>query len=182
MERWGIPREPNGHIAGANPRQGREVRRPRHDGEVVLYQRTRCANRLGAARTARKVSRTVTRLTADTVSSAGSPATINGSAPASRGINPEPVSEAAPEPSCLRASRREISDTVRPSLPGDHGGLKAKISFSSGQMLLPSQVSHRASLKLPAVQAAIANGRPMIAGFSNRVETIPIGGHGLARG
>jgi hypothetical protein len=35
-------------------------------------------------------------------------------------------------------------------------------------------------LAFPAtVQAAIAKGRPMIAGFSNRVETVPIGGHGL---
>ena len=42
-----------------------------------------------------------------------------------------------------------------------------------------SQASHQASLSLPAVQAAIAKGRPMIAGFSNRVETEPIGGHGL---
>jgi quinol monooxygenase YgiN len=41
------------------------------------------------------------------------------------------------------------------------------------------QESHRASLQLPAVQAAIAKGRPMIAGFSNRVETTPIGGVGL---
>jgi quinol monooxygenase YgiN len=39
--------------------------------------------------------------------------------------------------------------------------------------------SHTASLSLPAVQAAIAKGRPMIAGFSNRVETVPLGGHGL---
>jgi|SRR5215471_15175360 len=42
-----------------------------------------------------------------------------------------------------------------------------------------SQASHRASLGLPAVQAAIAKGRPLIAGFSNRVETVPLGGHGL---
>jgi quinol monooxygenase YgiN len=44
-----------------------------------------------------------------------------------------------------------------------------------------SQASHQASLKLPAVQAAIAKGRPLIAGFSNRVETMPLGGHGLTR-
>jgi len=44
-----------------------------------------------------------------------------------------------------------------------------------------SQESHRASLSLPSVQAAIAKGRPMIAGFSNRVETVPLGGHGLSR-
>lgn len=44
-----------------------------------------------------------------------------------------------------------------------------------------SQASHKASLSLPQVQAAIAKGRPMIAGFSNRVETVPIGGHGITR-
>ena len=42
-----------------------------------------------------------------------------------------------------------------------------------------SQASHQASLQLPAVHAAIARGRPLIAGFSNRVTTAPIGGHGL---
>jgi quinol monooxygenase YgiN len=42
-----------------------------------------------------------------------------------------------------------------------------------------SQASHQASLSLPAVQAAIANGRPMIAGFASRVETVPLGGFGL---
>ncbi|HEY7769790.1 putative quinol monooxygenase [Longimicrobium sp.] len=41
--------------------------------------------------------------------------------------------------------------------------------------------SHQASLSLPGVQAAIAKGRPLIAGFSNRVETVPLGGQGLAR-
>ena len=42
-----------------------------------------------------------------------------------------------------------------------------------------SQASHKASLSLPSVQAAIAKGRPLIAGFGNRVETQPIGGVGL---
>lgn len=41
------------------------------------------------------------------------------------------------------------------------------------------QASHQASLALPAVKAAIEKGRPLIAGFSNRTETGPIGGHGL---
>jgi len=45
-----------------------------------------------------------------------------------------------------------------------------------------SAESHRASLALPAVQAAITRGRPLIAGFSNRTETTPLGGHGLVRG
>ena len=39
--------------------------------------------------------------------------------------------------------------------------------------------SHKASLALPAVQAAIAKARPLIAGFSNRVETVPVGGYGI---
>jgi quinol monooxygenase YgiN len=44
-----------------------------------------------------------------------------------------------------------------------------------------SQASHHASLSLPAVQAAIARGRAVIAGFDSRVETVPIGGHGVGR-
>jgi len=39
--------------------------------------------------------------------------------------------------------------------------------------------SHRASLQLPAVQAAITRARPLIAGFSDRHETQPMGGVGL---
>jgi quinol monooxygenase YgiN len=39
--------------------------------------------------------------------------------------------------------------------------------------------SHDASLTLPSVKAAIAKGKPLIAGFSNGVVTAPVGGHGL---
>ena len=42
-----------------------------------------------------------------------------------------------------------------------------------------SQASHRASLELPSVQAAIARGRPLVAGFAERFETVPVGGYGL---
>jgi quinol monooxygenase YgiN len=42
-----------------------------------------------------------------------------------------------------------------------------------------SEASHRASLQLPSVRGAIARGRPLIAGFGDRVVTAPIGGHGL---
>ena len=42
-----------------------------------------------------------------------------------------------------------------------------------------SDASHQASLSLPSVKDAIAKGRPLIAGFSNRVVTTPVGGHGL---
>jgi quinol monooxygenase YgiN len=44
-----------------------------------------------------------------------------------------------------------------------------------------SQASHKASLQLPGVQAAIAKGRPLIAGFGTRVETAPIGGFGIRK-
>lgn len=43
------------------------------------------------------------------------------------------------------------------------------------------QESHAASLGLPAVQAAIAEGRAWIEGFDQRVETNPVGGIGLSR-
>ena len=42
-----------------------------------------------------------------------------------------------------------------------------------------SQESHQASLTLPSVQEAIQKGRPLIAGFEQRVELEPVGGHGL---
>lgn len=41
------------------------------------------------------------------------------------------------------------------------------------------QASHKASLQLPEVQAAIARARPFIAGFEFQVETHPVGGFGL---
>ncbi len=39
-----------------------------------------------------------------------------------------------------------------------------------------SRESHAASLKLPAIQAAIAKARPIIAGFGQRFETVPVAG------
>jgi quinol monooxygenase YgiN len=41
------------------------------------------------------------------------------------------------------------------------------------------QDSHEASLLLPSVQEALAEGRPLISGFGERHETQPVGGHGL---
>lgn len=40
--------------------------------------------------------------------------------------------------------------------------------------------SHRASLSITSVQDAIRRARPLIAGFGERFETEPVGGHGLA--
>ena len=45
-----------------------------------------------------------------------------------------------------------------------------------------SAESHKASLNLPTVQRAISRGKPIIAGFGERFETIPVGGHGLTKG
>lgn len=42
-----------------------------------------------------------------------------------------------------------------------------------------SAEAHKASLSLPAVQATINEARPLIAGFGERFETEPVGGHGL---
>ena len=42
-----------------------------------------------------------------------------------------------------------------------------------------SKASHDASLSLPAVRAAIAKGRPLIASFGDGTVTTPVGGHGL---
>lgn len=42
-----------------------------------------------------------------------------------------------------------------------------------------SEEAHQHSLTLPSVQEAIQNGRPLIADFAGRYETVPIGGHGL---
>ena len=44
-----------------------------------------------------------------------------------------------------------------------------------------SQEQHKASLSLASVQAAITKGRPLVAGFGERFETNPVGGHGLVR-
>jgi quinol monooxygenase YgiN len=42
-----------------------------------------------------------------------------------------------------------------------------------------SEASHKASLSLPSVKAAIAKGRALIAGFGERFITSPVGGVGL---
>jgi quinol monooxygenase YgiN len=44
-----------------------------------------------------------------------------------------------------------------------------------------NEESHKASLSLPAVRAAIQRARPLIAGFGERFETVPVGGIGLSR-
>lgn len=43
------------------------------------------------------------------------------------------------------------------------------------------KASHRASLSLPQVRAAIERGKPLIASFGLHHETEPVGGHGVSR-
>lgn len=45
-----------------------------------------------------------------------------------------------------------------------------------------SQTSHQESLSLPSVKNAILLGRPLIAGFGERFETMPVGGIGNSPG
>ncbi len=42
-----------------------------------------------------------------------------------------------------------------------------------------SKAAHEASLSLESVQQAIGKGRPLIAGFGERYETLPVGGQGI---
>ncbi len=42
-----------------------------------------------------------------------------------------------------------------------------------------SQADHQASLSNEAVKAVIASARPLIAGMSNRMELVPLGGKGI---
>ena len=44
-----------------------------------------------------------------------------------------------------------------------------------------SKESHKASLQLPTVKAAIAKGRPLFASFDMSQTTEPVGGHGLSK-
>ncbi|WP_395647782.1 putative quinol monooxygenase [Terricaulis sp.] len=44
-----------------------------------------------------------------------------------------------------------------------------------------SEAQHDASLHLPEVQAAIAQARPLLEGFGERIVMTPLGGVGLAR-
>lgn len=44
-----------------------------------------------------------------------------------------------------------------------------------------SEGAHRASLELPQVREAISRGRPLIAGFGERITTAPMGGTGIPR-
>ena len=83
-------------------------------------------------------------------------------------------------------------DTLQAILLENDGGMPGCLSYIIAQdpadpdslwitEVWDDEASHKASLGLPAVQRAIAKARPLIAGFSNRVVTTPVGGIGLTR-
>jgi len=41
------------------------------------------------------------------------------------------------------------------------------------------KAAHQASLQIPAVKASIAKAMPLIAGFGDHIETVPVGGVGV---
>ena len=70
------------------------------------------------------------------------------------------------------------------TIPGQRDALAAILLKEDADALWVTEVwdsrdSHAASLALPSVQNAIREGRPLIAGFSQRTETSVLGGHGL---
>lgn len=80
----------------------------------------------------------------------------------------------------------DILVAIASEMPGCLSYVVAKDSASDDAIWVTeawdTQASHQASINLPAVQQAMAAGRPLIAGFSERNETVPAGGHGLATG
>ena len=81
-------------------------------------------------------------------------------------------------------------DTLQAILLENEGGMPGCYSYIIAQdpddadslwitEVWDTQESHTGSLKLASVQQAIAKARPLIAGFSNRVVTKPIGGISL---
>jgi quinol monooxygenase YgiN len=89
---------------------------------------------------------------------------------------------------CVPGQRDALADILMVGLVAMPGCLSYIVARDPGDAdalwiteVWTDQASHKASLTLPAVQAAIAQGRPLIAGFGERYETAPVGGFGLAK-
>lgn len=79
--------------------------------------------------------------------------------------------------------REELLGTLREATGAMPGCLSYVIALDTANPdalwiteVWDSRESHMASLKLPAVRAAIAKARPIIAGFPQRFETVPVAG------
>ena len=77
-----------------------------------------------------------------------------------------------------RAALAAILTEGTDRMPGNFGYLVGEDSANPDALWIVEiwldKEAHAASLKLPAVQAAIAKGRPLIAGFGARVEFKPV--------
>ena len=88
--------------------------------------------------------------------------------------------------SCVRSERRLASDLIRwcADMPGCLSYIVAKDPADENTLWITevwdNQASHQGSLSLPAVQQAIAQAKPLIAGFGEHIVTEPVGGYGLA--
>jgi len=69
------------------------------------------------------------------------------------------------------------------NMPGCLGYIVAKDNSDENAIWITevwkNEASHAASLALPGVKQAVTRGRPLIAGFGQRVVTTPVGGQGL---
>ena len=110
------------------------------------------------------------------------------------GLASEPVSGSAGLPMygiigrihAIEGKRDELASILVEGASGMPGCLSYVVAKDPGDPdslwvteVWDSRESHAASLSLPSVQAAMSAGRPLIASFSDRFETEPIGGHGL---
>ncbi len=85
-----------------------------------------------------------------------------------------------------RAELAEVLVQEDGSMPGCLSYVVAE-DLADADLLIVTEVwvdeaAHKASLSLPAVQAAIARGRPLIAGFDGQTKTKVLGGIGLGAG
>jgi quinol monooxygenase YgiN len=89
----------------------------------------------------------------------------------------------------IRAVKGQRDALAEVLVPGE-GSMPGCLSYIVAEDLVDADVlivtevwvdeaAHRASLQLPAVQAAIAKGRPLIAGFDSQMKTRVLGGIGL---
>ena len=88
----------------------------------------------------------------------------------------------------VAGKRDELAAILAPgegSMPGCHSYIVAEDPADPDGLWVTEvwtdQAAHRASLQLDSVKAAIAKGRPLIAGFDSRAETNVLGGIGLPR-
>lgn len=82
--------------------------------------------------------------------------------------------------------REALSEILLNGIAGMPGCLSYVVAMDSSDddalwvtEVWESQAMHGESLKLASVQKAIAQGKPLIAGFGERFETQPLGGTGI---